>query len=194
MVDKDDRFFDLKETDEADHQKIKKCIRDYLNEIKQEEPEITQEPSAISQLKKERYNLLNEILQEVVKSPIDSIRDIVQEKTGFKLDNNIFKLIELLKNRITPVYAKSEEELSTFTECDIASILNAGWIFWLTHERELAQEKDNAAEVVSLDKLRTKYYEPLVEISNLVLKGIELTDFNAQFSDRKAKLKAPQKN
>ncbi|MGB8658110.1 MAG: hypothetical protein WCE90_10065 [Candidatus Zixiibacteriota bacterium] len=205
IVDAEDRFFEIKETEVSNHKRIKECIKKYLEHIKQKEmevndikpmeAEIIQETPTIDKLKDERYKLLNEIIERAVENPLNSISDFInKEIPAFKIDNNIFELIELLRNRISPVYAKREENLSILTDCDIASILNAGWIFWLTHERELAQEKDNAAEVVSPDKLRTKYYEPLVEISNLVLKGIELTDFNAQFSERKEKQRTPKKN
>jgi hypothetical protein len=196
IVDKDDKFFEIKETDEPEHQRIKKCIRDYLNAIKQKEPEATPELTAISQLRKERYNLLNEILEWVVKNPIDSIRHIIGEKIPcFKLDNEIFVLIKLLRNRITPVSTKHTKGFSSLDKCDIASVLNAGWIFWLTHERELSKErKRKLVKAASLSKLRIKYYEPLVEISNLILKGIELTDFRAQFSNRKHKAKTSKKN
>ncbi|HEX7401342.1 MAG TPA: hypothetical protein VF369_04100, partial [candidate division Zixibacteria bacterium] len=74
-VDKNDKFFDYKETEEINHQKIKKCISEYLNNIKQEEPDASPKSSTISELKKERYNLLNEILKVVVKGPLDSIKD-----------------------------------------------------------------------------------------------------------------------
>lgn len=203
-VDEDDKFFDSKETEEHDHQRIKKCIKTYLdlitkketvvNHIKEKQTELGQEPPTIDKLKEERYKLFNEILEEVVKSPLVSIKDFIQKNIPlFKLDNNIFKLIGLLMERITPVVADNKEDSSGFTKCDIASILNAGWFFWLTHERGLAQEKeDKTGEVASLDELRIRYYEPLVEISNLILKGIELTDFRTQFSDRKDKPKVPK--
>lgn len=205
-LDNEDRFFDYKETEKTDNKETKRCIGRYLdrvkeretevNQVKLKETEVTQEPPAIGKLKEDRYKLLNEILEAVVVSPLESIKIFVNEKIPrFKLDNNIFKLIDLLRERITPVVADNKEDSSGFTKCDIASILNAGWFFWLTHERRLAQEKeDKTGEVASLNELRTRYYEPLVELSNLILKGIELTDFNAQFSERKEKQKTPQKN
>jgi len=193
-LDKEDKFFDPKTTDTDGCQSIKECVRKYLDDIKQKETETLPEPSVIDKLQKERYNLLTEILVDVVKNPISSIKEsIARCIEPFKLDDGVFRLIELLKDRITPVRSEGKKvDSSTRPECDIASILNASWIFWLTHERDIApgEEGTKTEEVASLDKLRISYYEPLVEISHLILKGIELADFDKQFSDLKQRHKS----
>jgi len=195
-VDKNYKFFDANETGDSNHTEIKICIKEYLDKIESRETELSVEPSPIDELEKQKYNLLTEILQQVVEKPLNSIKNSLEQKVPpFILGSNLFNLIGKLKNRITPVALENEQENNGYSKCDIATILNAGWIFWLTHEREISEEKENKiGEVASLDKLRTKYYEPLVEISNLILKGIELTDFNAQFSERKEKQETTQKN
>jgi hypothetical protein len=159
-----------------------------LTDIKRIETEILPEPSPIMKLRKDRYDLLNQILEEVVTKPLSSIKDLIQQKIeAFKLDNTIFELVELLKNRVTPVIVQYEKEGTMFSKCNIASILNAGWIFWLTHDRDVSRKEENMRieGVESLDKLRKLCYESLVEISNLILKGIELTDFGKQFAELK---------
>lgn len=188
---KDDEFFqpdEREKAEETDHYEIKKSIKDHLKNIKRHEKDALPELSPIDKLKKERYNLLTEILKAVVEKPLESIKDSIKDKIpAFKLNNTIFELIELLKNRITPIGAEYEQEGTAFSKCNIASILNAGWIFWLTHQIDVPAEEDKSksGEVASLDKLRISCYEPLVEISDLILKGIDLADFNEQFADRK---------
>lgn len=187
-LDKDEKFFDAKEDEEANCKDIKRCIKEYLNYIKKKESEISPELSTIDRLKKERYDLLTEILQEAIRNSLNSIKDLIQQRIEpYKIDNTIFQLIELLENRITPIRSEDKSGENVFSKCDIASILNAGWIFWLTYEKEHPKEieKEGIKEVVSLDKLRMVHYDPLVEISDLILKGIDLTDFSNKFTGLK---------
>jgi hypothetical protein len=189
-INKDLKYFDSKETDKAEYRGIKECIKDYFSHIKSKEIEIRSESSPIDELKEKRHNLLNKMLIEIVEKPLSVIKDLVQrEIPAFKPDDSIFELIELLKNRIPPVNSTHKKGDTIETNYDIASILNAGWIFWLTHAEDISQEKkvDKNEEMFYIDKLRKIYYEPLVEVSNLILKGIELANFNKQFSDEKQK-------
>jgi hypothetical protein len=137
------------------------------------------------------------MLKEIVKKPLSLIKDLVQQEIpSFKPDDSIFKLIELLKNRIAPVNSTNKKDDTIEFNYSIASILNAGWIFWLTHARDISQEKKNDKNeaMLHIDKLRKVYYKPLVEVSNLILKGIELADFDEQFSDLKQKHESARKS
>lgn len=190
------KFFNsggTEKTEKPSYREIRECFNEYLRNIKKYKTEALSTLSGIDKIKTQRYNLLNDILREIIKDPLDSIKQLVEDKLpAFELDNSIFEMIELLKNRISPVAAPSGERDTATFKCDIASILNAGWIFWLTHEMDVSEEmeKDKSGKGASLDKLRTLCYEPLVEISNLILKGIDLTDFNKQFADQKRKVKS----
>lgn len=180
-LDRDEKFFEPKKTDKAEHQKIKKCIGKYLANIKSTDNDVSLEPSSIGKLKTERYRLLNEILKQVVENPLNDIKKSIKEKvTPYRLDDGIFELIELLKDRITPIWQPQPTTASAY-ECDIPTILNAGWIFWLTHELTAAEKEETNSKIAELDITRRLCYEPLVEISNLILKGIELDDFGKQF-------------
>jgi hypothetical protein len=198
---KDNEFFRSDKTEkteeETDHRKITKCIKDYLKTIKEHEKEAPRQLTTVDKLKTQRYNLLNDILKVIVEKPLHLIeKSIEDELLAFELDNTIFGLMELLKNRISPVVAEDRAgEVAPF-KCDIASILNAGWIFWLTHDMVVSEVKQagEPGEIMSLEKLREMCYAPLAEISDLILKGIDLTDYNKQFADRKRIVKSEAQN
>lgn len=195
-IDKDNKFFEAVATG-TDHTEIITCIRDFLDKIERRESEISDAPSHIEELEKQKHYLLTEILQQVVETSLDSIKKLLRLKVpSFKLGSNLFLLIEELQNRITPVALEEEEDDDQCSKCDIATILNAGWMFWLTHQMDVRDsvEQKEKYESISLEKLRKLCYQPLVETSNLVLKGIELTDFRARFSSKKNKTKASKEN
>jgi hypothetical protein len=92
--------------------------------------------------------------------------------------------IELLKRNITPNQKRISK--SSYPEgwrpLDIRSILNAGWMFWLTHRRNEESNQDMSEYDQRVrDHPSYRSYLSLRELSSLVLRAIELSDFQRGF-------------
>ncbi len=183
-------FFQPTENDNKEIRKIKDATVKHFQNIEDVEKKTSiEEGSAVSQdLPKQRELLLADLIATAIEGSIGVIKELIYKEIpndkAYRLETSIFDQIKFLQKQITPNQKiLSEGNELKFEPFSMESILNAGWIFWLTHKKDVKHldRSEVDPQKKRIKDAEEKYYKPLEEVSRLILRAIELSDFHNRF-------------
>ncbi|MEW6418168.1 MAG: hypothetical protein AB1480_08610 [Nitrospirota bacterium] len=177
--------------DDKEIRKIKDVIIAYFQGIEDiEKKDFYKEKNEVSQdLSKQRERLLENLIAAAIKDSVQVIKKLIYERIpdnkAYRLEESMFDQIASLRDQITPNQKiLLQGNKVGFEPFSMESILNAGWIFWLTHKREYKPKEgveEESKEEKRINDAKERYYNPLKEVSSLVLRAIELSNFHERF-------------